>query len=125
MISGLALVIALFGQSSTKPFSRVLDSSSSMIERLKTSMMTNQYMNPFIHRSCNAFAEEMNSLIQTAKRKARGFRTYYGFRTMIFLAFANCSFLIPDRFLAYFPADKRRAIATGDYPAQTECSKIK
>ena len=30
----------------------------------------------FINRLTNAFAEGMNSLIQTAKRKARGFRTY-------------------------------------------------
>ncbi len=37
-------------------------------------------------RTSNAFAEGMNSLIQTARRKARGFRTFRGFRTMIYLA---------------------------------------
>jgi transposase len=30
----------------------------------------------FINRLTNAFAEGMNSLIQAAKRKARGFRTF-------------------------------------------------
>jgi transposase len=40
----------------------------------------------FKHRLTNAFAEGMNSLIQAAKRKARGFRTFYGYRTMIYLA---------------------------------------
>lgn len=40
----------------------------------------------FKHRLTNAFAEGMNSLIQAAKRKARGFRTFKGYRTMIYLA---------------------------------------
>jgi transposase len=52
----------------------------------------------FIHRSSNAFAEGMNSLIQTAKRKARGFRTFKGFRTMIFLAVGKLQLSYPRPF---------------------------
>lgn len=52
----------------------------------------------FIHRSSNAFAEGMNSLIQTAKRKARGFRTFLGFRTMIFLAVGKLQLSYPRPF---------------------------
>jgi len=52
----------------------------------------------FIHRSSNAFAEGMNSLIQTAKRKARGFRTYEGFRTIIFLAVGKLQLSYPRPF---------------------------
>lgn len=40
----------------------------------------------FKHRLTNAFAEGMNSMIQAAKRKARGFRTFEGYRIMIYLA---------------------------------------
>lgn len=52
----------------------------------------------FVHRSSNAFAEGMNSLIQTAKRKARGFRTFHGFRTMIFLAVGKLQLSYPKPF---------------------------
>lgn len=34
----------------------------------------------------NSFAEGINSLIQTAKRKARGFHTFKGFRTAKYLS---------------------------------------
>jgi len=40
----------------------------------------------FKHRITNAFAEGMNSLIQAAKRKARGFRIYEGYRTITMLS---------------------------------------
>ena len=39
----------------------------------------------FFARLTNAVSEGLNSLIQAAKRKARGFRTYEGFRCMILL----------------------------------------
>ena len=39
----------------------------------------------FHHRLTNAVAEGINSIIQAAKRKARGFRTFIGFSTMIYL----------------------------------------
>lgn len=39
----------------------------------------------FLARLTNAISEGLNSLIQAAKRKARGFHTYEGFRCMILL----------------------------------------
>jgi transposase len=49
-------------------------------------------------RISNAFAEGMNSLIQAAKRKARGFRTFQGYRTMIFLAVGKLHLSYPSPF---------------------------
>ena len=51
-------------------------------------------------RLTNAFAEGMNSLIQAAKRRARGFRTYQGYRTMIFLVVGKLRFSCPNPFPA-------------------------
>ena len=53
----------------------------------------------FTHRLTNAFAEGINSLIQTGKRKARGFRTFMGYRTMIFLAVGKLQLAYPSPFL--------------------------
>ena len=39
----------------------------------------------FYHRITNAVCEGINSMIQAAKRKARGFNTYEGFASMIYL----------------------------------------
>jgi len=39
----------------------------------------------FHNRLTNAVAEGINSMIQAAKRKARGFRTFDGFACMIYL----------------------------------------
>lgn len=39
----------------------------------------------FTDRPTNAICDEMNSMVQAAKRKARGFRTYEGFAAMICL----------------------------------------
>ena len=50
-------------------------------------------------RLTNAFAEGMNSLIQAAKRRARGFRTYQGYRTMIFLVVGKLKLSCPSPFL--------------------------
>jgi len=54
----------------------------------------------FKQRLTNAFAEGMNSLIQAAKRKARGFRTYRGYRTMIFLTVGRLHLSYPVPFLS-------------------------
>jgi transposase len=45
----------------------------------------------FEQRISNAFAEGMNSMIQAAKRKARGYHTFEGFRTAIYLAVGKLS----------------------------------
>ena len=50
----------------------------------------------FERRATNAFAEGMNSLIQTAKRKVRGFRTFIGYRTAIYLVVGKLSFSCPS-----------------------------
>ncbi|NLA41462.1 MAG: ISL3 family transposase [Smithella sp.] len=52
----------------------------------------------FTNRISNAFAEGMNSLFQAAKRKARGFRTYEGFRIMIYLAVGKLQLSYPNPF---------------------------
>jgi len=52
----------------------------------------------FINRLTNAFAEGLNSMIQAAKRKARGFRTFQGYRTMIFLAVGKLQLSYPYPF---------------------------
>lgn len=49
----------------------------------------------FINRTSNAFAEGINSLIQTGKRKARGFRTFKGFRIMTFLTVGKLTLSYP------------------------------
>ena len=46
----------------------------------------------YFHRLTNAVAEGINSVIQAGKRKARGFRTFRGFSTMIFLETAKLVF---------------------------------
>ncbi|MHB1453665.1 MAG: transposase, partial [Saccharofermentanales bacterium] len=42
--------------------------------------------------------EGLNCLIQTAKRKARGFRTFRGFRTMIFMVVGKLKLSCPNPF---------------------------
>lgn len=49
----------------------------------------------FEQRISNAFAEAINSLIQTAKRKARGYRTFKGYRTAIYLAVGKLALSYP------------------------------
>jgi hypothetical protein len=44
----------------------------------------------------NAAAEALNGLIQTAKRKSRGFRQPSHFRAIIFLLGGNLHFDLPD-----------------------------
>lgn len=49
-------------------------------------------------RLSNAAAEALNGLIQTAKRKSRGFRSLRHFRAIIFLLGGNLHFDLPDPF---------------------------
>jgi transposase len=51
-----------------------------------------QIMAYFLTRLTNAIAEGINSLIQTGKRKARGFRTFRGYSTMIYLTCSKLDF---------------------------------
>ncbi|GHU85322.1 hypothetical protein FACS1894198_3000 [Clostridia bacterium] len=46
----------------------------------------------FLTRLTNAMAEGMNSLIQAGKRKARGFKTFKGYSTMIYLTCSKINF---------------------------------
>jgi transposase len=46
----------------------------------------------YFHRLTNAVAEGINSIIQAGKRKARGFATFKGFSTMIYLECSKLSF---------------------------------
>lgn len=46
----------------------------------------------YFHRLTNAVAEGINSIIQAGKRKARGFGTFLGFSTMIYLECSKLSF---------------------------------
>lgn len=50
----------------------------------------------FISRVTNAIAEGLNSMIQAAKRKARGYRTYDGFSSMIYLIAAKLQLACPN-----------------------------
>lgn len=55
-----------------------------------------EIMTYFDQRISNAFAEGINSLIQNAKRKARGFHTFAGYRTAIFLAVGKLTLSYPS-----------------------------
>jgi len=46
----------------------------------------------YAHRLTNAIAEGINSLIQAGKRKARGFHTFRGYSTMIYLQCSKLNF---------------------------------
>lgn len=52
----------------------------------------------FHHRVTNAIAEGINSMIQTAKRRARGFRTYEGYKCMIYLVVGKLRLDCPPLF---------------------------
>lgn len=49
-------------------------------------------MNYFDHRLTNAVLEGMNSVIQSAKRLARGFRNPEYFKTVIYLKLGKLTF---------------------------------
>lgn len=52
----------------------------------------------FFFRVTNAIAEGINSLIQSAKRRARGFATFEGYRTMIYLTVGKLHLDCPSLF---------------------------
>lgn len=78
----------------------MMHSRLSPMKKVAKSLRNNktEILEYFKHQLTNAFAEGMNSLIQAAKRKARGFRTFYGYRTMIFLAVGRLHLSYPYPF---------------------------
>ena len=52
----------------------------------------------FYHRITNAVCEGINSMIQAAKRKARGFNTYEGYASMIYLIAGKLELAVPKPF---------------------------
>lgn len=58
----------------------------------------NEILNYFHARLTNAICEGFNSMIQAAKRKARGFNTFEGFRAMIFLIGGKLKLDVPSPF---------------------------
>lgn len=52
----------------------------------------------FYHRITNAVCEGINSMIQAAKRKARGFNTFRGFASMIYLVAGKLQLAVPRPF---------------------------
>lgn len=57
-----------------------------------------QILSYFYHRLTNAIAEGINSMIQSAKRRARGFRTIEGYVAAIFLAVGKLHLSCPSLF---------------------------
>lgn len=55
-------------------------------------------LNYFKNRLTNAICEGINSMVQAAKRKARGFATFEGFRAMIFLVAGKLDLAVPSPF---------------------------
>lgn len=66
----------------------------------KTALTLKQYseeiLNIFKSRLTNAICEGINSLIQAAKRKARGYHTFEGFSSMIYLVAAKLQLACPN-----------------------------
>jgi transposase len=57
-------------------------------------------LNYFDNRITNALAEGLDSMIQTAKRRARGFATLKGYTCMIFLVVGRLKLSCPELFAA-------------------------
>ena len=57
-----------------------------------------EIMNYFHDRLTNAICEGINSMVQAAMRKARGFNTFEGFRAMIFLIGGKLKLDVPSPF---------------------------
>ena len=58
-----------------------------------------EILNYFRDRITNAISEGINSMIQVAKRKARGFKTFEGFAAMIYLFAGKLKLACPKPFL--------------------------
>jgi transposase len=52
----------------------------------------------FKNRITNAICEGINSMIQAAKRKARGFHTFVGYSSMIYLVAGKLELAVPNPF---------------------------
>jgi transposase len=75
----------------------------SRLEPMKNVALTlkryrDEILNFFATRITNAICEGINSMIQAAKRKARGYHTFEGFATMIFLSPLSASSLALTRY---------------------------
>ena len=57
-----------------------------------------EILNYFYYRMTNALAEGINSMIQSAKRRARGFRTFEGYACMIYLVVGKLNLSCPTPF---------------------------
>ena len=70
------------------------------MKRVANSLKSNkqEILNYFYHRVTNAIAEGINSLIQSAKRRARGFRTFESYECMIYLVVGKLNLSCPDLF---------------------------
>ncbi len=73
------------------------------LEAMKDTAMTLmnhrlEIMDYFHDRMTNAIYEDINSMVQAAKRKARGFNTFEGFRAMIFLVAGKLVLDVPSSF---------------------------
>ena len=55
-----------------------------------------EILNIFISRLTNAICEGINSMIQAAKRKARGYHTFEGFSCIIYLIAAKLQLACPN-----------------------------
>ena len=54
-----------------------------------------EILNYFTNRLTNAISEGINSMIQAAKRKARGYHTFEGFASMIYLVAGKLKLSVP------------------------------
>lgn len=57
-----------------------------------------EILNYFYYRITNALAEGINSMIQSAKRRARGFRRFEGYTCMIYLVVGKLNLSCPNLF---------------------------
>lgn len=57
---------------------------------------SDEILNIFTTRITNAICEGINSMIQAAKRKARGYHTFEGFSSMIYLIAAKLNLACPN-----------------------------
>ena len=55
-----------------------------------------EILNIFRSKMTNAICEGINSMIQAAKRKARGYHTFEGFSSMIYLIAAKLKLACPN-----------------------------
>ena len=55
-----------------------------------------EILNIFRSKLTNAICEGINSMIQAAKRKARGYHTFEGFSSMIYLIAAKLELACPN-----------------------------